>query len=238
MDKDRTYKDKYVSILGDSISTFEGISEPRDAVYYDAAHKLASGVLTPSDTWWGRAIGHFGGRLLVNNSFSGSTVCFQPRYEIPSYGCSDERTASLDRDGVSPDVILIHMGTNDWGWGIRVFHDGRYGGISDGRTLFSTAYGQMLEKLKTNYPRAEIWCLTLPVGGCSAKADFSFPYCYGGRHLADYNEAIRLCAEKWGCGVIDLYGRSEPCDTVDGSHPTSSGMKTIADAVIEALEDR
>ena len=65
------YKNKLFSVLGDSISTLEGYSVPESAVYYDTAHKLTLGVLTPKDTWWGQVIDHLGGKLLINNSFSG-----------------------------------------------------------------------------------------------------------------------------------------------------------------------
>lgn len=47
------YKNKYFSILGDSISTFEHYSEPDYAAYYDVSHKLEADVLTMYDTWWG-----------------------------------------------------------------------------------------------------------------------------------------------------------------------------------------
>lgn len=204
---------------------------PENAVYYDMTHKLSSGVLTIEDTWWGQVIKHLGGELLVNNSFSGSTVCWHPLYEIQSYSCSDERTASLSREGIHPDVIMIYMGTNDWGCGIRVFRDERYDSVDDNPALFFSAYQQMLKKLRTNYPNAEIWCFTLPVSRCSAKPNFVFPYYYGGRNISEYCEAIRLCAREYDCRVIDLYKGSEPYDTLDGFHPTVSGMKTIASAV-------
>ena len=63
------------SILGDSISTFSGYSEPAGAEFYDAEKKVLSRVTSQKDTWWGRTIEALGGTLLVNNSFSGSTVC-------------------------------------------------------------------------------------------------------------------------------------------------------------------
>lgn len=226
------YQNKLFSILGDSISTFEGCSVPESAVYYDTAHKFASGVLTSLDTWWGQVIEHLGGELLVNNSFSGSTVCWHPLYEVQSFSCSDERTSSLHRDGTLPDVIMVYMGTNDWGCGFRVFRDERFDCVADTPALFFAAYRQMLWKLRQNYPNAEIWCFTLPVSQCSAKTNFKFPYCYGGRHISEYCEAIRACADEFGCRLIDLYNNCAPYDTLDGFHPIASGMKTIAGAVI------
>ena len=227
------YKEKKFSILGDSISTLQGYSEPDYAAFYDTAHKLKSGVLTPSDTWWGIVIERLDGELLVNNSISGSTVTRHPLYEVPSYACSDERTSSLHRDEIAPDVIMIHMGTNDWGSGVR---------ISDGErkstALFSAAYRAMLSKIKNNYPSAEIWCLTLPISSYSSSSGFEFPYFYGGRHIYEYCKEIASCASEFGCRTIDLYefSKSEPYDTIDGFHPNAQGMQSIAKGVLEHLK--
>lgn len=236
MDKLLGYKNKLFSVLGDSISTFEGISEPESAVYYDTLRKLASSVLTPIDTWWGQVIERLGGELLINNSFSGSTVCRHPLYEIESYACSDERTFSLHRSEELPDVIMVYMGTNDWGCGFRVLCDERYDPIAEESTCFLPAYRQMLEKLKSNYPKAEIWCFTLPVSKCSTKPNFEFPYYYAGHHISEYCEAIRSCSAEYSCRLIDLYSECELYDTLDGFHPNASGMETIANAVIGELK--
>ena len=230
----KEYKNKYFSILGDSISTFEGCSQPREAAYYDTARKIQSGVLTHTDTWWGKVIERLEGELLVNNSISGSTVCWHPSYQVASYGCSDERTAALDKDGATPDVIMVYLGTNDWGAGMAV--NARAKGEEGNLSLFANAYKAMLAKLKTNYPNAEIWCLTLPISRCTAKENFQFPHYYAGRNILEYNEAISNCGESLGCRVIDLSQNEEEFDTVDGFHPNASGMETIARGVIEQLK--
>lgn len=72
-----------VSVLGDSASTLFGYSHPSDAVFYTAAKHYETGVYSLSDTWWGQVIDTLGGRLLVNNSFSGSTACLDPRNGLP-----------------------------------------------------------------------------------------------------------------------------------------------------------
>ena len=107
--------------------------------------------------------------VLVNNSFSGSMVRKSRFCEIPSYGCSDERTSGLGRDGEIPDVIMIFMGINDWGSGA----DPKPGCESDDISVFSVAYRKMLEKLQKNYPGTELWCFTLPVSTQKNKANFS-----------------------------------------------------------------
>lgn len=227
------YKNKYISILGDSISTFEGISEPKDAAYYNTKRKLISNVLTLSDTWWGQVVERLGAKLLVNNSISGSTVTWHPSYEIQSYGCSDERTNALSKDGILPDAIIVYLGTNDWGAGVQIHQKNNKD--KDELLFFSNAYRHMLEKIRVNYPKSEIWCVTLAVSCFSKIKDFDFPFYSGGRHISEYCNIIRDCATKHNCRIIDLFNTAEPYDTIDGFHPNSAGMKTIADAVLKSL---
>ena len=229
------YKNKYFSILGDSISTFEGSSQPENAVHYTLATKMASHVATVLDTWWGRVIEDLGGILLVNNSVSGSMVSKPENVEYFSYGCSDERTSALWKGGIEPDVIMVFMGMNDWGLGIQVTKNVRCG-QDDGITLFSVAYGEMLKKIKAKYPKAEIWCMTLPISFCSAETDFEFPYYKGGRHIQEYCNAICDCAKRYDCRVVDLHRRIQAYDTWDEFHPNLFGMMTIAEAVIEEIK--
>lgn len=70
---------------------------------------------------------------------------------------------------------------------------------------------------------------------CKDREDFIFPYRYGGRHMEEYCDVIRACAEVYGCRVIDLYRSAQPYDTIDGFHPNAEGMKTLSDAMIRLL---
>ena len=227
----QTYKNRVFSLLGDSISTLEGYNPPECAVFYDWQNRCLSDVLAPSDTWWGRVIDTLGGDLLVNNSWSGSLVCKHPDCEIESYGCSDARTSALGIGNKTPDVIMILMGLNDFGYGMRIEQTDDTGDLS----VFGVAYDSMLKKLKTNYPEAEIWCLTLPVGYLSRQPDFVPILKRSGGTLSDYCRVIEKCAERNGCKTIGIYEPENPYDTVDGYHPTASGMKTIADAVLKQI---
>ncbi|MBQ8408320.1 MAG: SGNH/GDSL hydrolase family protein [Clostridia bacterium] len=227
------YHNQYFSILGDSISTLDGYSEPNEAAFYVGVNKLDADVLFPEDTWWGQVIAQLGGELLVNNSISGSMVSKHPDCMIPSYSCSDERTSALGREGRSPDVIMIFMGINDWGHGVRVTPSDNAEG--EDLAVFSVAYGNMLEKLKKQYPCAELWCFTLPVSTHSNNENFVFPYRFGGKHIEEYCEAIRACGQENRCRVIELYRPAKPYDTIDGFHPNANGMKTLAEATLEQL---
>ncbi|MBO4252155.1 MAG: hypothetical protein J5911_05815 [Clostridia bacterium] len=229
----KKYKNKYFSILGDSISTFQGVSVPKDAVFYDTDKKLASGVTTADDTWWGIVINALGGKLLVNNSISGSTVTGNKYYKYESYGCSDERTSRLGTDCMNPDVIIVYLGTNDWGHAIKIAYDPASGG--EKRGAFESAYQIMLEKIIKKYPTAEIWCFTPATSFCSSIGSFEFPYYCGGWHISEYCKVIRDCAEKFGCRLIELFNDKEPFDTIDGFHPNKDGMKKLAENVLSSL---
>ena len=231
MDGQKKYDGKLFSILGDSVSTLDGYSIPSDAAFYAGMNKFRSDVFAPEDTWWGQVIERLGGKLLVNNSFSGSTVCRRRGCIFPSYACSDERTSELCRDGQNPDVIMVFIGVNDWGFAVKPIPDD---GEEDDLSVFSVAYDLMLQRLHKNYPDAEIWCFTLPVTTRSADESFTFPFRFGGVHTEEYCSVIRACAQKRDCRVIDLYALSLLCpyDTFDKFHPNADGMRRIAHDVL------
>lgn len=224
------YKNKAFSILGDSVSTLEVFNPPECAVFYDWENKCFSGVYAPEDTWWGQVIAALGGELLVNHSWAGSLVCRHPDCENQSYGCSNARTAALGTEDRQPNVILILMGFNDRSWGMQV----EPGEGEGGADVFSTAYALMLEKLKRNYPQAEIWCLTLPRSGRTYDGGDLTP---SGHPVREYNRVIRACGKAAGCRIVDLERTETLYETMDGYHPTAEGMKVIARAVLDVLSD-
>lgn len=233
MDMKNRYEGKLFSILGDSISTLEGYSEPEDTAFYTGIAKCQADIFAPEDTWWGQVLEHLGGELLVNNSFSGSLVTKRHDCIYPSYGCSDERTSALGRMGQTPDVIMVYMGTNDWGWGMDLQPENEEG--KEDISAFSVAYDLMLRKLRENYPEAELWCFTIAVCAGKDTGDSAFRYRRRGRHVEAYCDVIREAAETHGCRLIDLYQNAKPYDTIDDAHPSVDGMKTLAETVIALL---
>lgn len=232
---DNKYFGKQFSILGDSISTLEGYNPRGYKVFYAGENSKKSGVIDMQDTWWDKVISYFGGELLVNNSWSGSRVTKLSNREdsFPS-GCSDERTSALHINDVYPDVIIVYLGTNDWAVGADTGNEVRILGTEDNE-IFSYAYENMLKKLKSNYPKSEIWCCTLSETYISKKSDFVFPHSHAGIHIEEYNTIIREIVRENGCNLIDLYSYKMPYDSLDGSHPTSEGMDTIAEMVIRSM---
>lgn len=229
------YFGKQFSILGDSISTLDGYNPKGYKVFYAGENCVRSGVTAQKDTWWDKVIDFFGGELLVNNSWSGSRVTKLPEREqlFPS-GCSDERTSSLHINDVNPDVIIVYLGTNDWASGVKTGNETRLLGI-DENEYFDTAYNTMLKKLKNRYPESEIWCCTLSETYISKNPDFEFPHKHAGTHIEEYNEIIRETVWDNRCRLIDLYDFMMAYDSIDGSHPTQSGMNTIATMMIRSM---
>ena len=225
------YKGKYFSVLGDSISTLAGYNPEENEVFYNWKNKALFDVYTPSDTWWGQVIEALGGRLLVNDSWSGSMVCRHPQCEIQSYGCSDSRTGRLGVGEQKPDVIMVLMGLNDFGNGMPLRTKTGEGDLA----CFSVAYETMLQKLQKNYPDAEIWCMTLPYSRWSKNPDFVAPAIRSGGHIRDYGRVIRECGQKAGCRVIELFHPEAPYDTNDGYHPNCHGMYTLMKQIMAQM---
>lgn len=229
------YFGKQFSVLGDSISTLDGFNPKGYKVFYNEDNSRKTGVAQMSDTWWDKVISFFGGELLVNNSWSGSRVTKLPQREqlFPS-GCSDERTSALHINDINPDVIIVYLGTNDWAFGAMTGNDTHILGVDD-KEYFDYAYNYMLKELRKKYPDSEIWCCTLCETCISKCPDFSFPHKYAGIHIEEYNDIIRDEAGRNKCKLIDLYSYKTPYDSIDGSHPTSDGMSTIATMIIQTM---
>lgn len=229
------YAGKRFSVLGDSISTFEGYNPPEYNVFYNREKQKVSGVERVEDTWWKMVIDTLGGELLVNNSWSGSLVARQQDQEsyFPS-ACSEERTASLHCGNAMPDVVLVFLGTNDWGFGVDI--ENMY--PRDVCRSFGAAYSVMLEKLRRNYPSSEIWCCTLTATYRSNDPNYTFRPTYGGIHMEEYNAIIRQTAMNYQCRIADIYNNQKPCDTIDGLHPNRQGMALLAEQVIQAMTEK
>ena len=222
---------KRVSIMGDSISTLYGYIPKGYNVYYCEMLASVSNVRTPADTWWGKVIERLGGELLINNSWSGSWVSKLPdREELFPSGCSDERTSGLHNGDVMPDAIIIYMGTNDWLFGALPESSSDIQRLKD--QSFKYAYNNMLKKLKSNYPSAEIWCCTL---SDSDFCDFPYGNSFG---IKPYCDIIIDAAGKNGCNVIDIYSHHTMYSSIDGLHPSAEGMETLAQIITQEIMEK
>lgn len=235
-----TFEGFGLSILGDSISTYDGYIPEGFAVFYP----LGGVVTDVSQTWWMRLLEDTGMELCSNDSSSGSTcVGDSLSLDDPKYGCSGYRISLIaGKQGKMPDVIIVYMGTNDLLIGVPL-------GDNDGTKLvdegmvenFSDAYTLILDGLESNYPAAQIYCCTLaPVGDWGTDSPFVIFTNYLGLTAEDYSKRIQIIADNRGIPVIDLYHCGVEIDnlhemTTDGVHMTPAGMECVERAVLSSM---
>lgn len=240
-----------ISILGDSISTFEGCNPDGFRVYYEGERRKATGVVLPTDTWWAQVIDALDGMPWRVVAYSGSLV---EGAGFPA-GNSVERVAALARDGEAPDMVIAFIGINDYGWGGAAAQAAGRGnavpecldlaavepcepGVADAGAAerFGAAYEVMLARIRAAYPQAEVWCCTLCPGRVAGSEHSTFAYNLRGVPFDRYNDAIRAAAARTGCRVADVAALGYDYEAIDGTHPTARGMQQFAALVLQAMD--
>lgn len=228
-----------LSILGDSISTYEGWIPEGNSVFYP--HDGA--VQDVSQTWWKIVLDETEFALCVNGSSSGSTCAGDSQAADVKAGCSDLRISQLSGgDGETPDMIIVYMGTNDMVESVEIGDNDGLKPVEEGLVEnFSDAYTLILDKLKAQYPLAQVYCCTLlPLGNWGT--DQPFVTFVNGLGLTSeaYSDRISAIAQNRGLPVIDLYHCGITIDNMpemssDGVHLTPAGMRCVADAVLDSI---
>lgn len=211
-------KGKKISILGDSISTYKGVSNDARANPAIAANPYFYREPFPLEkTYWMRIINELDMELCVNNSWSGGNLTGK---DDPISGVS--RAGQLSRcDGEMPDLIIVFMGLNDLGRGVDV-------------SVFSDDYRKALATIKSRYPKAKVCCVNLPDRDERLK-----------KRAELFNKAIADAVSEAGENffLTDLFASRLNNDfyymnTVDGLHPDEDGMKIIADEILLVIRSR
>ncbi len=229
------YEGKYLSVLGDSISTFKGVSN--DSSYN---HTIGSNAVyyQPKDlpgwqyTYWGRILAQTGMKLCVDNAWSGSRV--YGRADTSYADAAPLRATELDNDNgtpedpaddIKPDVILFYMGTNDLAASpFGELYD-RLSAVDEAQwqERIDTWFKTLLEKTDnatdlvagetyTSFERA--YALTL-YRMTEAYPDAEI-YCLNlmrteindHERVVRYNRCIKALTEYFGVNLVDQYGNS------------------------------
>ena len=208
-------KGKRLSILGDSISTYCGVSNDARAnattIYNPYFYKEPFPL---ERTYWRIVMDRFGLELCVNNSWSGGNLS---GVDDPTSGVS--RASELMRDsGELPDLIIIFMGINDLGRNVEA-------------SVFAENYEKTLITIRDKYPTAKVCCVNIPDRDIFLKARAEL-----------FNEKIQSAVESMGDGffIADLFHSRLNNDfyymnTLDGLHPDEDGMRVIAEVVEESI---
>lgn len=234
---------KYLSILGDSISTYIGYSNNEsdnetlkdNKVYYKGDNILTS----VEETWWKLIEKETNLKVLVNNSYSGSKVFNSGKSK--SEGWKDRSENLHNSSDVNPDIVSIYLGTNDArtdlepgeldlidlsNYIINNF-DGTYS--YETPKTFAQAYAIMLHKIIVKYENPDLFCFTV------------IPY-ETHKKVAEYNNVIRIVSAQFNCNIVDLENYKELTNALENDlfgvtvHPNERGMKLIAEAFKETLE--
>ena len=244
---------KTLSILGDSISTFQGYSNStinnntigNNVVWYNASQDR--GITNVNDSWWMKIINNNNMKLLVNNSWSGSTVlttsnnnsaksiAYNTNRPINLHDNTDDNTF---KNGTEPDIIAIYIGINDFNTNIDslgTFEDIDFNTLIvnnnnsysyDVADTIAEAYSIMCHRVKTRYTSSDIYLFTL----------LPNTWKVNDQKLEEFNSIIKKIANKYNFSVVDLYSNSGITRSNiktylhDGLHPNTLGMIKIADA--------
>lgn len=208
-------KGKKLSILGDSISTYQGVSNDASANSTTYINPYFYKEPFPLErTYWMRLIDAFGLTLCVNNSWSGGNLSGK---DDSASGMN--RVHRLSRDsGERPDFIIVFMGLNDLGRGVDA-------------EIFASDYRKTLMIIKENYPFATVCCVNLPNRDIYLK-ERAILFNMG------IENAVKAAGENFF--IADLYNSRFNNDfyymnTLDGLHPDEDGMKIIADVIEEHI---
>ena len=118
------YAGKTISVLGDSISTFNGITNNATLGLNDnpvySKYTLGAAVYTYERTYWGKLAFEAGMELNIINSWGGGKVYGWNKVVNETTGksynfndCMLRRSYNLAKDGNAPDLILLNYGIND-----------------------------------------------------------------------------------------------------------------------------
>ncbi len=210
-------------ILGDSYSTFKGhIPEGYISYYapvYSEADKGCTDVTRVEETWWHQLIQETDSELILNSSFSGSTICntgyngddFSDRSFVSRF---DELAESGFFDKNNIETLLVMGGTND-SWANSPIGELKYENWTrEDLYLALPAFGYLLSRIREKLPEARV----IFIINLDLKEELVKNY--------------KIACEKYGVEVIELTERH--CLQNSG-HPSVQGMKDIKNKVLAHL---
>lgn len=211
---------KNVMIFGDSYSTFGGIIPKGYAAYYSEENHPESGVDTADKTWWMQLINETDSNLIMNNSWSGSTIGYTG---YNNNDCSQTssfiyRLRLLKEQGFFEEneinTVFVFGGTND-NWCGAPLGELKFSDWEES-DLYSVlpAIPHFFKSLQDTLPDADIYCLI----NTELKPEIT--------------EGMKTACEKLGIKAIKF----EYIDKING-HPTYKGMTDIKEQILKALND-
>ena len=209
---------KNVMIFGDSYSTFEGYIPKTYRTWYSTTPKPETDVTKVEETWWYRLCEEMGYNLVMNDSFSGSTLC-NTGYD----GADCSKTTSFIRrleiyeskkffEKNDIDIIFVFGCTND-SWANSPLGEYKTDTISKS-DLYNVlpAIPYFIGELKRLVPDAEIVFIL--------NTDLK----------SEIGDAVKKASAHYGTKYVELTSFQKR-----SGHPTVMGMASIAAQVKKVL---
>lgn len=212
-------KTKNIFILGDSYSTFTGYIPEGNSIYYREGGREDNDVTKVNETWWYSLAEELELNIVLNDSWSGSTVCHT------GYGGLDtSKTSSflfrIDRlinegffEKNKIDTVFIFGGTND-SWANSPIGELTKDDFSN-ENLFRVlpAFSYLFATVKKTLPEANI----IPIVNSELKSEVT--------------DGIKAAAKLYGIECVSLHN----IDKSKG-HPTVKGMAEIKNQIRDFIE--
>ena len=232
------YQGKTVSIIGDSISTFDKISNNTD---YNSTigenlkyHNHTGNPHKWENTYWGKLVNDLDMTLCVNNAwasgrvygrYNGKTTSKNDNNNVMNFSDSlPNRATQLHRnDGTTPDLIIVYMGINDL-TNNAIFGQTPFGGLYDllknasadnYSSIINAWFGNVLAKTSNG-------ATLLDANKKPTYADFEEAYAL----------ALYLMMQKYPNAEVMCFGLEDNANTV-----FSDAKRDKFDLVIKALAD-
>lgn len=205
-----------VFILGDSYSSFEGYIPKENLFWYNNGGHENTDVTQVSETWWSQLLSQTNSNLILNDSFSGSTVCNTEREEIPHtsfiYRLEKYINTGFFKNNTI-DTIFIFGGTND-SWINAPIGQTKYSDFSESDLhLAIPGFCYLLSKLKQIVNSTKIYVII--------NRELNDQIVDGYVSACDYYKVNSI--------MLDPL-------SLTGGHPNKKGMTQIKDQVLKHLK--
>lgn len=207
-----------VLILGDSISTFEGCIPKEFKHYYSQNVIKNTDVCEVSHMWWSAVAKSTCANIILNSSFSGTTICNTGWHGEDCDGISFvSRLDKLIDEGFfeknSIDAVWLFGGTND-SWALSPLGEEKHSDWTKKDLYFVfPAFSYLLKRLRESAPDARIIAIL--------NNDLS----------PEIRESYLGSCARYGAEAVLL----KDIEKIDG-HPNKKGMMQIAEQLISHLK--
>lgn len=206
-----------IYILGDSYSTFKGFIPETHASWYKPIRQEYTDVNDVEQTWWKIVLNNTESNLILNDSWSGTTICHtgyngDDRSDRSFVTRFDKLVEEDFFNNKKIDTVIVFGGTND-NWANSPLGEPKYSDwTKDDLYKVLPTIWYLFDRLKTALPNARIIAIM--------NTDFK-------KEIADN---LIKASEYYGGECLQL----KNIDKING-HPCITGMKQIAEQVLDFI---